>query len=46
MTTMFKTIDEYLESLKTEMKDADPALVQDALADARDGLTDEEEEGD
>ncbi|HNO31570.1 MAG TPA: sensor domain-containing protein, partial [Anaerolineales bacterium] len=35
---MFKTIDEYLESLKTEMKDADPALVQDALADAREHL--------
>lgn len=36
---MFKTIDEYLDALKTEMKDADPALVQDALSDAREHLS-------
>src|SRR5689334_23359831 len=36
---MFNTIEEYLEALKTEMKDADPALVQDALADAREHLS-------
>lgn len=36
---MFKTIEEYLDALKTEMKDADPALVQDAQADAREHLT-------
>ncbi len=33
------TIDDYLDALKTEMKGADPALVQDALADAREHLT-------
>ncbi len=36
---MFKTIEEYLEALKTEMKDADPALIQDAQADAREHLS-------
>ena len=36
---MFNTIEEYLNALKTEMKDADPALVQDAQADAREHLT-------
>ncbi len=32
---MFNTIEEYLEALKNEMKDADLALIQDAQADAR-----------
>jgi len=36
---MFNTIEEYLDALKSEMKDADPALVRDALADAREHLT-------
>lgn len=36
---MFNTIEEYLEALKNEMKDADPALVQDAQADAREHLS-------
>ncbi len=36
---MYKTIEDYLDALKTEMKDADPALVQDAQADAREHLT-------
>lgn len=36
---MFNTIEEYLNALKLEMKDADPALVQDAQADAREHLT-------
>ncbi|HNO85120.1 MAG TPA: sensor domain-containing protein, partial [Anaerolineales bacterium] len=36
---MFKTMEEYLDALKTEMKDADPALVQDAQADAREHLS-------
>lgn len=36
---MFNTIEEYLEALKTEMKDADAALVQDAQADAREHLS-------
>ena len=36
---MNKTIDEYLDALKNEMKDADPAVVQDALADAREHLS-------
>jgi hypothetical protein len=36
---MFNTIEEYLEALKSEMKDADPALVQDAQADAREHLS-------
>lgn len=35
---MFTTIEEYLDALKIEMKDADPALLQDALADAREHL--------
>ena len=36
---MFKTIEEYLDALKNAMKDADPALIQDAQADAREHLT-------
>ncbi len=36
---MFNTIDEYLDALKNEMKDADLALVQDAQADAREHLS-------
>jgi uncharacterized membrane protein len=36
---MFNTIEEYLDALKNEMKDADPALVQDALSDAREHLS-------
>ena len=36
---MFNTIEEYLEALRSEMKDADLALVQDALADAREHLS-------
>lgn len=36
---MFNTIEDYLDALKNEMKDADPALVQDALSDAREHLT-------
>lgn len=36
---MFNTIEAYLDALKNEMKDADPALVQDAQADAREHLT-------
>ncbi len=36
---MFNKIEEYLDALKNEMKDADPALVLDALADAREHLS-------
>jgi hypothetical protein len=36
---MFNTIEEYLDALKNEMKDADSALVQDAQADAREHLS-------
>jgi hypothetical protein len=36
---MFNTIEEYLDALKNEMKDADVALVQDAQADAREHLS-------
>lgn len=36
---MFNTIEEYLDALKTELKDADPALVQDAISDAREHLS-------
>ncbi len=36
---MFNKIEDYLDALKNEMKAADPALVQDALADAREHLT-------
>ncbi|MDP1544398.1 MAG: sensor domain-containing protein [Anaerolineales bacterium] len=36
---MFNTMEEYLDALKIEMKDADPALLQDALADAREHLS-------
>lgn len=36
---MFNTIEEYLDALKNELKDADPAVVQDALSDAREHLT-------
>jgi hypothetical protein len=35
---MYKTIEEYLDALKDAMKDADPALVQDAQSDAREHL--------
>src|SRR5512142_3442055 len=35
---MFPTIDSYLDALKEAMKGADPALVQDAQADAREHL--------
>jgi hypothetical protein len=36
---MINTIDEYLEALKVEMQGSDPALLQDALADAREHLS-------
>src|SRR6188474_901727 len=36
---MFNTIEEYLDALKNEMKDADLALVRDAQADAREHLS-------
>ena len=36
---MFNTIDEYLEALKNEMQGGDSALLQDALADAREHLS-------
>lgn len=36
---MFNTIEEYLEALKKEMQGSDAALIQDALADAREHLT-------
>jgi len=36
---MFNTIEEYLDALKNEMKDADAAIVQDAQADAREHLS-------
>lgn len=36
---MYQSIEEYLDALKNEMKDADSALVQDAQADAREHLT-------
>jgi len=36
---MFNTIENYLEALKTEMKDADPALIQDAQTDANEHLS-------
>jgi len=36
---MYKTIEEYLDALKNEMKGGDAALVQDALADAREHLS-------
>lgn len=36
---MFNTIEEYLDALKTEMKDVDAALAQDAQADAREHLS-------
>ena len=36
---MFNTIEEYLDALKTEMKGNDSALLQDALADAREHLS-------
>ena len=35
---MIKSIDEYLDQLKTELKDSDSATVQDALADAEEHL--------
>ena len=36
---MFSSIEEYLHALKNEMREADSALVQDALADAREHLS-------
>jgi uncharacterized membrane protein len=36
---MFNTIEEYLEALKSEMQGSDSALLQDALADAREHLS-------
>ncbi len=36
---MFNTIDDYLDALKDEMKNADVALIQDAQADAREHLS-------
>ena len=36
---MLNTIEEYLEALKTEMQESDSALLQDALADAREHLS-------
>jgi len=36
---MFNTIEEYLDTLKTEMQGSDSALLQDALADAREHLS-------
>ena len=36
---MFNTVEEYLDALKNEMRDADSALVQDAQADAREHLS-------
>lgn len=35
---MFDSVDDYLAQLKSELSGADPALVQDALADAEDHL--------
>lgn len=35
---MFERVEDYLDSLRRELSDADPALVQDALADAEDHL--------
>src|ERR1700690_173068 len=36
---MFSSIEEYLHALKNAMREADSALVQDALADAREHLS-------
>jgi uncharacterized membrane protein len=36
---MYNTIEEYLDALKNEMKGSDSALLQDALADAREHLS-------
>jgi uncharacterized membrane protein len=36
---MFNTIEEYLQALKKEMRGSDSALIQDALADAREHLS-------
>jgi hypothetical protein len=36
---MYKTIEEYLDALKAEMKECDAALIQDAQADAREHLS-------
>jgi len=36
---MFNTIEDYLDALKAEMRNADAALTQDALADAREHLS-------
>ncbi|MBV6449649.1 MAG: hypothetical protein MHPDNHAH_00361 [Anaerolineales bacterium] len=36
---MFNSIEDYVNALKKEMKEADPALIQDAQADAREHLS-------
>jgi uncharacterized membrane protein len=36
---MIKSIDEYLDQLKVELKDGDSATIQDALSDAEDHLS-------
>ena len=36
---MYNTIKDYLQALKTELQGSDPALIQDALADASEHLT-------
>lgn len=36
---MFNSVEEYLDALQDEMRDADPALAQDAQADAREHLS-------
>ena len=36
---MFNTIEDYLDALRNEMKGSDPALIQDAQADAREHLS-------
>ncbi len=36
---MFTSIEQYLEALKAALKGADPAVIQDALADAREHLS-------
>lgn len=35
---MYKSVDEYLDQLKQELKGCDPALIQDALSDAEEHL--------
>lgn len=36
---MYRTVEEYIEALKIQMKDADPAVLQDALSDAREHIS-------